>query len=381
MGAPVLRRWRWPLLAAVLLALAAWLMVRGEERPGEEGEQERAEVEFPRYLQGDDYRRLQSRRTVERPPSLEDQGSEEPAPKPRRMDPVMLALPPRSAGSVMVVEANAIRHSPVGKLLLDCLIAREGRSFLDESREKTGLDPLEDLDRFAFWKDGVIFSGFFGKAKWDELLQGSTRTAYGSKGTLIDYRGAAAAGAEAPPGARRRVFGLWNDQLFLVGRDEAAVKAQLDRIEGRAPQEAPALDEQQSYGDVYGVLATQDLLRMVPKEQSALVERLAQVASGVELHVDASHDVGMVATFQGESSDDVEDLSRAFGSVFSLARLKAQADGNASLAKLLEHAKVVPEGLQSRLELALPLSLLEEQLAECRRRGRDQAGDGGVAFE
>ena len=42
------------------------------------------------------------------------------------------------------VEANAIRNSPLGEMLLECLNA-DGADDLEDFRRETGIDPLQDL--------------------------------------------------------------------------------------------------------------------------------------------------------------------------------------------------------------------------------------------
>ena len=96
--------------------------------------------------------------------------------------------------------------------------------------------------------------------------------------------------------------------------------------------------------------------------------RLAEVAENVELHVDASSDFAMTAQVKGPDEAKVTDLGKSLGGALSLARMKAQAEGEKELAQLLDFAGVKPDGDEFRLELAVPLDVIKQQLAFCREQ-------------
>jgi hypothetical protein len=170
-------------------------------------------------------------------------------------------------------------------------------------------------------------------------------------------------------GTQGESLAVWRDELLLLGDDRAEIEAAIDRLEGRAPPAPPAIDESSTYGEIYGVLAAQQLAELIPAEQGALRQRVLEAAERVELHVDASGDVAIVAAVQGPQADSVRDLGKSLGAALSLARLKAQADGEDVLAEMLEFARVQPQGDRFALELALPLELLERHLGEVCRKG------------
>jgi hypothetical protein len=160
--------------------------------------------------------------------------------------------------------------------------------------------------------------------------------------------------------------GTWNDQLLVVGEDPAAVKEVLDQVNGGGSNEPPVINEGSTYGEMYGVLSVEQLARMIPPDQAELAQKLRDVADTVELHMDARSDVAMVAEIRGSDSSKVTDLGKSLGGALSLARLKAQAEGNKDLAQLLDFAKVQPDGTEFKLELAVPLDVIKERLAFCR---------------
>ena len=115
-------------------------------------------------------------------------------------------------------------------------------------------------------------------------------------------------------------------------------------MEGRGPDEPSVIPEGSTYGEMYGVLSVEHLARLLPKEQADLAQRLKDVAQNVELHVDASSDVALVAQVRGEDQDKVADLGKSLGAALSVARMRAQAEGEKEMAQLLDFARVQPDG-------------------------------------
>src|SRR5262249_41958713 len=145
-----MRRLIWLLVAVVLLLAAGLLMSSAEQRPSRPG---REPVAFPYYLRQHELERQGARRTLPVRPHSDQPGA------PATRDPLLAALPGTGQLAV-VVEANALRHSPIGELLLKCL-SRSERDELAALKEKVGIDPLQDIDRVAVTSEGMLVSGFF----------------------------------------------------------------------------------------------------------------------------------------------------------------------------------------------------------------------------
>lgn len=358
------RRGMWLALAAVLLAVGAWLMFSGQ---GEEPEVEAPKVEFPRRMRHEEWKRAERRRTQVPPtPAPTESGAVAATPE-RPRDPVLAALPRGKGRSAVVIEANALRHSPIGELLLDCLM-RDGGKRMDEFRRVSGVDPLQDLDRMVITDDGLILSGDFSKARFSELMQERVSSDYGPDARVYEP-GEVVIPLRDGGTARSRggsAVGTWNNQLLVVGDSPASVKDVIDRVEGRGSNEPPIISEGSTYGEMYGVLSVEQLARMLPPDQAELAQRLKQVADNVELHLDARSDVAMVAQIRGSDPSAVTDLGKSLGAALSVARLKAQADGNKDLAQLLDFARVDPDGSEFKLEMAVPLEAIQERLKWCR---------------
>ena len=356
------RRGVWLALAVVLLAVSGWLMFAGQ---GDEPAPEAPNVDFPRHMRGDDWKRAEQRRTqVMTPAPVKGKPVTEPQ---RPRDPLLAALPRGKGRSAVVIEANALRYSPIGELLMECLM-RDGGKRLDEFRKASGVDPLKDLDRLVITDQGVMFSGDFSKARFKEMFQERVSADYGPGARV--YEPGDVLFAMDDGGTRRGrdsgTFGTWNDQMLVVGETPDSVKEVLDRVNGGGSTEPPIISENNTYGEMYGVLSVEQLAKMLPPDQGELAQRLKEVADTVELHMDASSDVAMVAQIRGSDESKVTDLGKSLGAALSLARLKAQADGNKDLAQMLDFAKVQPDGSEFKLELAVPLDVLKERLAFCR---------------
>ncbi|WP_375765379.1 hypothetical protein NR798_27090 [Archangium gephyra] len=359
------RRGLWLVFAVVLFGLAAWLMLSGQ---GEEETPPPPKVAFPYKLRPAERERMEKRRTYVTP--VVDAGTVAQQPL-RPSDPVLAALPRGKGKTAVVIEANAIRHSPIGELLLECLMNR-GSKGLERFKQETGVDPLKDLDRLVITDNGVIVSGNFGDGKLKDLLarEGGTDYDYGDGARLFEAKP-----PPPPPEGRPRMIqplrpslGLWNNQMLVFGDTPEGVKEVIDRVEGRGPDEPPVISEGSTYGEMYGVLSTEQLKKLFPQEQQELAARLAEVAENVELHVDASSDFAMTAQVKGPNADKVTDLGKSLGGALSLARMKAQAEGEKELAQLLDFAKVKPDGDEFKLELAVPLDVIKQQLSFCREQ-------------
>jgi hypothetical protein len=348
----------WLLAALVLFGLGAFL-ARG--CAGSEEVARRPPPALPRHLRPAEARRMEQRQTL--PPSAF------PSDRSRPRDPVLTALAAPDAGTALVFEANALRNSPVGQLLLDCLEASRpradgGASPLDSIRE-LGVDPLQDVDRVAVSDEGMVISGDFSRARWEAAFGGSAPTPYGAQGQL--YRLPTADGGSGP------VVAAWGGQLLVVAPDEASAQATVDRVEGRLPV-GQVLRDDQAYGDVYGVLQGERLAGLFGPADGPLGGEVREVAKSVELHLDATRDVGLVANVKGDDPVRLTDLGKALGGALVAARARAVATGHSDDAELFEYARVVPGHETFSLEMAVPYEVLRARLAHC---GRDPGTDGG----
>jgi hypothetical protein len=347
------RRWLWLLAAAMLVIAAAWLV-----RIPEAGAPfARPEVEMPRHLRPAERERMLSRLK----PVTPDAG-------PRRTevrDPMLAALSAGSNGSGVVLEVNALRNSPLGELLLQCLAAREGRGNALEALQRMGIDPLRDVDRVGITEHGIVVSGDFRRADWQGLLGSSTGTPYGDRGQITTVEPRADGGASL-------VATRWGDSLLHLGESEEDGRKVLDAVDGRGTPPKPLLSPEQSYGELYGVVSGEDVAKTLGGPD-AWSSALVEAASKVEVHLDARRDVALVADVSGDDARKLEDLGKTLGGALALARAEARTKGDADAAELLGFARVAPShGTSLSLEVALPLEAVAKRLAFC--RGAADAG-------
>lgn len=358
----------WLAAAMVLLALAAWLMSRGDkEKPAVRPRK----IEFPRHPKQAEWERASRRRTLPPltapPPGVE-------APQWKR-DPVLAALPADPKRSAMVFEIEALKESPIMQIWLDCMLSRgEERAGLARLKDRYGIDVLEDVERIATSSTGLmVLQGSFEGAKF-ERERWSTRT-YGEKGILYEEKDTG------------RVVATWGPDLLLADprAEPGLVEDAIDRLESTDPTQGSILQEHQAYSDVYGVLSPDDLSNMLPSDQDQLAERIRETVERVEIHIDASEDVAVVAEVAGPAGQEMKDLSRLFGAALSMGRLNAKREGRDELAELLDYAKVEtqarrppweskPEEQRFSVDVALPVELLKN-LGPCRRDRRDPDRD------
>jgi hypothetical protein len=315
-------------------------------------------VNMPRAMSAADFNRLRERR---RPPILamapQVAETETPPPRPGPRDPLLVAMPPTVKKAAIVVEANALRHSPVGELLLDCFVGTRGSEEIGRLRSKTGLDVLEDVDRVAMADQTMLVSGRFTDAKWTEIFPGAEPQSLGPN--TRTWKG---------EGGRESVL-LWKDQMVIVGSSESEIMGAADRLEGRAPAGEPVIAENDSYGDVYGVVSSSVMAGLFESDRPDLAARLKTITDQVKVHVDANYDVGIVADANGNDPAGALDLAKALGGALALGRAAARAQGKDDLASFLDYASVRPSGSGSfRVELALPLDYLKAQLKDCPAR-------------
>lgn len=359
----------WLAVAALLLGLAAWLMgvddVPQAVTP--------PKVAFPRPGK-EAFDRAQKRlRPLPTRTATSDGGVERVEVTQVNRDPLLAALPPSRDTSVMVLEASALRHSPIGEMLLSCLDGAQWDQ-LDEFRETTGVDPLADIDRLGIAGDTVVMSGHFENADWDAMFSGGDEFAYGDQGRIF------VTPEDADSGTEPSYVGVWNDEVIVMGGSREDVEQALDRIEGRAAYEEPPLHEYDTYGDVYGVLTAQSIARMMGGggKQSGLRNELKKTATRVVFNIDLRNDFALTASVEGPDSGRMNDLARALGGALSAGRLEAQRQDQTALADFLDYARVIPsEGKTFGVELALPRAFLEDHLGSCKwmpaRRGSGEA--------
>lgn len=344
-----MRRLRWIALAALLLAAGTLVLTLGEEK----GAAPRADVRFPLGMRGPEYERFERRATLVLPaPAAPATGSATAdARPPARRDPFLVSLPVKPDAPVVVFEANALRHSRLGERFVACVRARHGQE-LEAFQEKLGLDPFKDVDRVAYVGDAVVVSGFFDRVRWDVL--GREPEGYGEAGRLWRDGGL--------------TVGAWRDQIVVFSERPEDVRAAIDQLEGRAAVPASGIPEDMAYGEVYGVLPGAAARRLIGPDDRGLAERIAALASRVELHVDAMQDVAAVVRVRGEDQAGLSDLARSLGAALAVARVRAQASQDRRLSDLLESAAVQPGEKDFSLQLALPADRLEAWFEGCDAR-------------
>ena len=346
------RGWWWLVLAAALLSLGAWVMLGAEPPPRPQP----PSVSLPRKMKPIEMTRATERRTWT--PTVVDAGGVVAALAPARpRDPLLSLMPETVERGAVVAEVNAIVNSELGGLLFDCVTAG-GRGDLDLMRD-AGFDPKVHLDRIAVIDDAVVMTGQLGSFPFPK---GSVTRDYGPRAKLVAF-----------PGEQRTV-GLWNNQLYVSSGDEATTRAIIDRLERGDASARPVLDDAQAYGEVYGVVAPKALADLFGDDDPRVRDLVVGATKGLALHVDVSHDVGVVADVQMKDATKTDDLRKSIGSLLSIARLRAQNLGRTDEADLLDLARVRgADGAGFRVEAGVPHELVKSMLQRCVDRQQRRA--------
>lgn len=339
-----------------LLALAAFLM-REPEAP----RLRRKALEFPRYPRSHEIERHEARKTLTLPPPkpIESRSTDEPtadtaqADTPRPLaDPVLVALSSPDDMAI-VLEAGALKDSPIGRMLLACQ-SPETMAELERFEQRSGFRLFEQLDRIGMTShDGkpvIVLSGDFSSFDPGFSAPDKPVTTVGNA-RWLDGEGASVA--------------VWKGQMLLIG-DPSGVHSALDRLEGASPA-AASFPAGEAYGEMYGSLSGDALSRLLPEK---LRDHLWGAADRVHLHVDATDDLLLVADVTGGDESKLSDLARAIAGALSLGRVEAVREEDRLLADLLDESRVIPSQGSFQLEVALPLASVERQLGECAKGAR-----------
>ncbi|MRG97211.1 hypothetical protein [Polyangium spumosum] len=347
-----MRRVAWLVAFAVLLGLSAFLMSRGDKAKKPERV---LKAEFPRFPKPWEEERNRKRRTL--PPAAPRPGEEEGIL--RKRDPLLVALPTEKGKSAVVFEVAALKDSPIGQIWLDCMLERQAEAKArgrgrEDFKEQFGIDLMQDVERVALSSNKVaILSIAEGAARIDKT--GWPKRSFGEKGAIWE---------EAESG---RVIGTWGDELVLAGADAEEIEAAIERLESKSPESEPPIPAWSQYGDIYGVLSPEELADMLPEQQGEIAARIRAAIDRVDLHVDTSEDVAIVADVNGPNQADVADLAKSMGTALTLARAGADDEGDERLRELLDYATVKPRDGRFTLDVALPLEVLKE-MGPCRKR-------------
>lgn len=344
------RRWPWLVAAAVLFGLGAWLMAGSEE----EKTKKEKKVSLPRFMTHDERQRNTERQTIPMVAALPVQGA-----PPQVRDPVLAAMPTSIKNGAVVLEANAIRNSDLGNLMVECVFTGQGEVL--EKMKDAGFDPLNDLDRLAVADDAVMLSGDFSKTDFPSLMKVTPKRSFGANSELFSR--------PLVDGGQGQQMGVWKGQMVVLGDTEEDVTAVLDRLDGKGDQTAPrVLTDADAYGEMYGIIKAGPLAAGLAEENPALAQLLEEAASSIKVHADVSHDVGVVAEIVGSDPTKTQDLRKALGTALTLAKLQAEAKGNKSAAEVLGFARVAQakgDSANFHLEAGLPYEFLEKQLKKC----------------
>lgn len=329
---------------AVLLLIAASLLSRGSADVvvagpdgGVDKPSRKERVVYPR-----DKKRVRATRKLDDPRPAEE--------RKRALDALQRSvLGDESKGSVFI-EANAIRHSPLMEKILRCREA-DANGGLAQMKEELGIDPLEDLDRVGFNGDIFAASGFFEGMKVPE--QAGPGEAYGDKARLWHVEGEE--GGEV-------IFARVDNGLLLSGSDEAAIKAAIDRAEGRSSAAAAppsGLGESELYGTMPGAF----LAQLAANTRDPTAARIAELVVSSAIRMNVATDAAVSVDIATKDEASSEELEKTLNGGLALLRAQAEQKGERDVAVLLDQARVErAEGGGLMFDVAVPGDFLLKSL-------------------
>ena len=334
------------------------------------------QVEFPRY-EPDALRRRDSSRPYMRKPQPSAQPKEDQPTAPIEPDPVLRGLRaiPESDG-LMVLEANAIKHSWLFEALEGC-IDFQSTSLPDGFPED--FDITESIDRVATGDGVALVSGFFDGVDWESAIGSSMVEAENAQ--IFD----------SPDG---QVFAIWDNQMMITAESRDKLDTVLEGLNN--PSSVPAeggIEQSDAYGDIYGKFNGGLLERLVPEEfRDELTPELVESLNGIDFHLDMSQGLAMSASVTSESEDTLKalnfvmdlGLSQARNGLVDLAN-EADAPEAAALSKALKASQIgsASDGVLN-FDLALPRQVMEDFLRETCSRFREESmmeDEGSEEFE
>jgi hypothetical protein len=169
--------------------------------------------------------------------------------------------------------------------------------------------------------------------------------------------------------------GAWRDQLVVLSSGPEEARRAIDQLEGRAAVPEAGLPEEQSYAEIYGVVPGAAARRLFAGDnaEGGLTDRLASLASRIELHVDAMHDLAVNVRVRGDDPAGLSELAKGLGGALTAARAGAQATGNKSLSALLEKATVRPGERELSIQLSVPAERVGDVFSDCKIFGAPMA--------
>lgn len=248
----------------------------------------------------------------------------------------------------LVVDVAALRSTAPGQAVMRCLTRQAGDE-LDRMRERSGFQPLEQVDEMAVVDGVAIARGRLADVQWiklnphDEEIEPEP---YGEKGRLY-LRGS-------------RGIATWGDEVLLGDGDREQLTAAIDRIEGRVP-----VDQVPPLNGTSGLLPAEDIFEVLPVDyevRQALESYLEDHPTGLGFAVQAS-DAGVQVTLRFNGDDEtVTMLTTALEAVKEGGLRPGEREKLAPLVKALELERI-EGGLEARLFAPLPLLL--EIMGEC----------------
>ena len=293
-----------------------------------------------------------------------------------KRDPLLSALSDKGA---VVLELNAIRHSPLAEKVLACR-AQAANDGLSKLKNALGIDPLEDLDRVGLDNNVVVVTGHFENLKIPKDL--GAAQPYGTAAriyTLADSGDDAPTGTDPADKDRKPLYvAQVGDGLMVTAASEDELHAAIDRVEGRAEAGTP-LPSSLMNAEAYGAIGPELLQSLLAGAHDPLATRMQEVLTGGQLRMNVDDAVGLSVDLTAKSDDDTRDLGKSVSGALAALRSKAALEGDTELAGLLEQARVDTDHGKLQIDVAVPGALVLKAMG-CDENGKPLPGSKARAY-
>ena len=266
------------------------------------------------------------------------------APK-NSLSPVMqAALAAPDAKKHFLVDLATIRDSAPGQAILNCLPKHESND-LAELKEKSGFDPLTQIERVGFADRVAVIEGNFADVDWMKINP--------------EFKHERRDGADIYSDGHK-VFAVVDDGHMLAGEQEG-IEAAIARIQAGETQGAPV-----PQGDANGTLplrAMVDMLPMQPEVRDPLRAMFAENDASLNVRIDVS-DGGADLQFD---LDDLDPMLRE-GVKAGIEAAKGgglRPDQQDKFAQLVEGIELDDSDGGLRIRAPVTMEFLTGMLGEC----------------
>lgn len=280
-------------------------------------------------------------------------------------DPLLVALSgPASRSGHFVIEISAIRQTPVGQMIEECLTKSE-KSPLKKFEKKSGKPFLDVVERIAITNEMMIFQGDFSNTTNKNLMgYGKYRTTEDENATLFHREFDFELDTNAKPSVENAKGALYDNSLLMIAQRGRGMDEVLGLLNGTVPYDENVYAKDNAYGEVHGRLGVDEASKMF-RDFKPFVELMLDDVEDIYFNLDAKKDVTFSAEIVGFESNKTSELATHLDDILSNLEDKAKLDGEDGLAQLLSYSSIDNADNGFTTQFDLPFEFVQNYLSDC----------------